>query len=304
MRRRLALLALLIAAPVAAREAPPPDLGTIVLDRADPAVAGTLAGVPARLAVSFDTGLYVSAATAARLPLDWRKGEAENVGRVRIEHREAVGEAAIGGVIAPMLMQTQDAPCCDGHDGAISVEDIPWSTVRIGNGRGTAERRFAMVRDSQSGLSVPWRVGGHVIHIVLAPNVPETVATASAAAILADAYGGRLDNASRQVVVAYGVARTVRDMRFARPIDPLGFALDRIAVRIADYAGDTSLLAAQAPLPAAGAGEIEVRHKPLPPQERWPAITIGRDLLDRCPALAFYRYGADRGPEIGLLCGG
>jgi hypothetical protein len=209
---------------------------------------------------------------------------------------------AIAGTTAPMLMQTQDQPCCAGHDGAISAAALPWSTVRVGDARGMAERLYPLESDRQSGLSVPWNLDGRIIHIVLSPDAAETVVTASAAAILAQAYGGHLENAAREVVVAYGVARTVREMNFDRPIDPLGFRLDRIAVRIGDFAGDSSL--PEPPSPEGQRDEITVRHKPLPPQFRWPAITIGRDLLGRCPGIAFYRGGEGGMASIGLACRG
>ena len=297
----LVMIAALLAAPLdARRDAAPPDFGVITLDRADPAVAATVAGVPVRLAVTLNIGLYLTAATAVRLPLAWRKGEPEQVGRVRIAHREAAGETEIGGAAAAVLMQTQDEPCCEGHDGAISAAELPWSTVLIGDAGGPAERRFPLENDERSGLSVPWMIGGGVVHLVLAPDVAETVVTASAAALIAETNGGHLKDAARDVVVAYGVARTMRDMALDRPIDPLGFRLDHLAVRVGDFVGDTSL---PDPIAANGADdEIIVRHKRLPPQFRWPAITIGRDVLGRCPGIAFYRGGNGAAPSIGLSC--
>lgn len=297
-----ALLIAFAAAPAVARHAPPPDLGAITLDRADPVVDATIAGVPARLAVTFDLGLYLTAQTAARVPGDWVRGAHEQVGRVRIDHREATGDVVIAGVSAPMLLQTQDQPCCAGRDGAIAVTALPWSTVRIGDDGGRAERRYPLGIDDRSGLSVAWQVGGHTIHIVLDPAAPETVATAAAASLLARTYGGHLENAVRDVAVAYGVSRSVREMRLDTPADPLGFRIDRIAVRIGDFAGDTTLPAP--PPEAVRPDDITVRHKPLPPQFGWAAITIGRDLLDRCPGLTFHRIGAGGGPEIALACDG
>ena len=145
-------------------------------------------------------------------------------------------------------------------------------------------------------------VGGRVVHLLLAPDAPETVATASAAALIAETNGGHLEHAARDVVVAYGVTRTVRDMTLDRPIAPLGFRLDHVAVRIGDFAGDTSL---PEPIATPGADdEITVRHRRLPPQFRWPAITIGRDLLGRCPGIAFHRGGEGAAPSIGLSCTG
>jgi hypothetical protein len=102
----------------------------------------------------------------------------------------------------------------------------------------------------------------------------------------------------RSLPVIYGVERPVRDMAFGSPVPLLSFTLSRIAVRVADFAGDTRLVsdidaAADHPDPDA----ITVKHRPMPPQQRWPAILIGRDLLGRCPAITLYREGA-----VGLSC--
>jgi hypothetical protein len=303
MRLRLAvpllpiLVFALLAGPAAARRKPPPraDLGTITLDRTDPTVPAEVAGTPMYLAVTLNDGLYLDGQVAGRLALDWKKGDLEYVGRVEVQHREAAGPVVISTIGAPMLIQTQDEPCCGGHEGAISATQLPWSVVRIGQAR-TAERLFPAESDLTSGLSIPWLIGRQTIRIVLAPGTPETVATASAAAILADAYGGHLHNEVRRVPVAYGIKRSVRDMSFDRPIDPLGLTLDRVAVRIGDYAGDTSL--PEPPETPVGKDEIVVKHKRLPPQFRWAAITIGDDVLRRCSQISVYR---DQG-RIGLAC--
>ncbi len=291
--RALILAALLLAAPVGARRPPPPpDLGTVTLDRADPVIEATVAGVPARLAVTLDDGAYLSTAFARRVPLSWQPGGHEEVGRVKVPFRRAAGEVAIGGVVTPMRLDVPDAPCCAGHDGAIGAVDLPWSVVRIGQGGTRPERRWPAETDDQSGLSIPWAVGRDTIHILLAPDAPETVATASAAAILARAYGGRFEGQARDARLAFGVSREVRDMVFERPADPLGFHLPRIAVRLADFEGEHRL-----PQEKAGEG-ILVRHAPPPAQHGWPAITIGRDWLGRCPVISVYR---DEG-LIGLVC--
>jgi hypothetical protein len=290
------VLPLLLVTPATARQPHGADIGEVGLSRSDPAIDAVVAGVPVRLAVTLDEGVNLSRALADRLPVAWQPGSKEYVGRVLIKHREAAGEVTVSGTTAPMTLQTQDAPCCGAHEGAIGVTELPWPTVRIGTAGADGERLYPSTRAAESGLSIPWRVGHDTIHVVLSLDTPETVATASAAAILSKAYGGRLGNEVRQLPVAYGISRSVRDMALGQPASLIGFPLTRIAVRIGDYAGDTVL--PQPDLPRAeNTGEIVVSHRP-PPQFRWAAITVGRDLLDRCAQISVYR---DK-KQIGLVC--
>jgi hypothetical protein len=280
------LLALLL---VAAAPAPVPD--AVTLDRAAPVVDATVAGVPARLAVTLDTGVYLAPALAARVPLAWGPGRYEEVGRVRVRFRQATGAVAIAGVDRTVRLQTRDAPCCAGQDGEIGVMDLPWSVVRIGQGPAGAETRYPAEVDAQSGLSLPWKVRGTVIHVILAPDQAETVATAAAAAVLAKAYGGQFAGPGRELALAYGVPRAVRDIAFARPPVLLGASLDRIAVRLGDFGGGAAL-------PEEPAGEGIVVRRKVRAQQGWPAITVGRDRLARCPVITVHR---DAG-TIGLAC--
>lgn len=290
--RPILLAALFLAMPSAARRPPPPDLGAITLDRTDPTIAASIAGTPARLAVTLDTGVYLAPPFASHVPLDFRPAGYEEIGRVRLPYRQAAGEVEIAGATTPMAIAVHEGPCCRGHDGAIGAADLPWSVVRIGTGGRTPEQRFPAESDDRSGLNIPWRVGRSTLHVVLAPDAPETLATASAAAILAKAYGGHFEGQGRQAVVAFGITRTVRDMVLGRPAPLLGFELKRVAVRLADFEGQGRLPQEQ------HKDGILVRHAPPAAQHGWPAITIGRDLLGRCPVISVYR---DEG-AIGLVC--
>jgi hypothetical protein len=269
----------------------PPDLGTVTLDRAAPVVEATVAGVPARLAVTLDEGVYLSSPFAERVPLTWGPGGYEEVGRVRVRFRQATGAVTVQGVARSMPIRTQDAPCCAGQDGAIGATQLPWSVVRIGQGGQGPERRYTAEVDVQSGLSIPWKVRGTLIHVLLAPGQAETVATAAAAAVLAKAYGGQFVGQGRDAILAFGVTRKVRDMALSRPATLLGSPLDRIAVRLADFGGG-------ARLPQEPAGEGIMVQRKVPAQRGWAAITVGRDRLGRCPSITVYR---DDG-AIGLVC--
>jgi hypothetical protein len=295
IRYRL-LLAALIAAPAVGRAPPPPpDLGPIALDRADPVVDVTIAGTPARLAVSLDTRdtIELALAFSARPDLQWQADTHEEVGRVIVQTRMAGALVTIGGVAGPTKLTTHDRPCCAGHDGELGPLHLPWSTVRLGTSN-LPERRWPAQFEEQSGLFIPWQTPAGTIRLILSPHADQTIATASAAAILAKLYGGHFTGEGREAPIAFGISRQVRDLVLDRPAAMLGFAVSRIAVRYADFAGGRTL-----PEDAPDEG-ITVRHRGPRSQHDWPAIAIGRDLLDRCPAIAVYRAG----PEIGLSCGG
>jgi hypothetical protein len=289
-------LAALAGAAAARRAEPPPDLGTLTLDRADPAIDATVAGVPARLAVALDTRDTVELAPAfAGRPADlvWQEDSSEEVGRVRVNTRMAGGEVSVGGLVAPMKLTTHDRPCCGGHDGEVSPLRLPWSTVRIGTSA-LPERRWPAAFDDVSGLTIPWKTPAGTIRLILSPTSPQTIATASAGAILAKLQGGHFEGEGRRAVVAFAIERQVRDLLFDRPATLLGFTLSRVAVRYADFAGGRAL-----PEDAPDGG-IQVKRRGPSPQHEWAAITIGRDLLDACPAISVYRAG----PTVGLSCGG
>jgi hypothetical protein len=290
------VIALLVAAPAVGRAPqPPPDLGTVTLDRSDPVVDATIAGSPAKLSVALDTRdtIELAPSFSARPDLQWQADAHEEVGRVIVQTRMAGARVTIGGVAGPTKLTTHDRPCCAGQDGELGPMHLPWSTVRIGTSR-LPERRWPAQFEEQSGLFIPWQTPAGTIRLILSPHASETIATASAAAIVATLYGGHFTGEGRDAPIAFGISRQVRDLVLDRPAAMLGFTVKRIAVRYADFAGGRTL-----PGDAPDEG-ITVRHSGPRSQHDWSAIVIGRDLLDRCPSIAVFRAG----PEIGLSCAG
>jgi hypothetical protein len=273
---------------------PPPDLGTLTLDRADPVVEARIDGIAVRLGVALNAAdtLEVGPETAVRFPSGWWRGTPQDIGRVRLPSRERAAAVESGGATMPLTVSTHDLPCCDGHDGSVSPMLLPWSVVRLGTvPAGLVERRWPVKTGDVAGPFVPMETGAGRIQVLINPRATTTVATAAAGAMLAETYGAHFEGEARDMPIALGVMRPVRDLVFDRPVPVLGFSVRRLAVRYADFAGNSTL-------PQDQGDEIVVRKRGPRPQYGWPAVIVGADLLDACPAIATYRAG----PELGLAC--
>jgi hypothetical protein len=149
-----------------------------------------------------------------------------------------------------------------------------------------------------SAMSGQVDVGGQPLRIRFAPYLAMSVATAAAAAQLAEGLGGRLDDTTGTAEIAFGLTRPVRGMVLARPLArPLAIgplSLGRVAVRTADV-GSIAGLPTTADAPA-DPDEIVVvaRGKRAPG-----SMTLGADYLRRCSSIVFDKPRR----EIRLTCG-
>jgi hypothetical protein len=282
--RWLALLAASLAAGGAASRALPPPTGELRLDIADPVVTVTIAGVPLRLRV--DLGQHdvveLNRAAVARLPLPFSPGPTDAVGRVDVPSVVADASFTMNGrPVAVTLASHGD--CCAGVDGAIGPAALPYALVRFvrEGGTGGEARTFAMSMDASYGLHTREALGRETLRLGFSLTRGETLATAAAGAILAQAQGGRFEGGYAPVSIAFGIERPARVIVLLRSVTLAGFRFDRIRTRTADYGGRRAL-----PREAVEGGEIVVSRR-MPAQREWPAITIGRDRLDRCAEIAF-----------------
>lgn len=290
------LLATTPAAPARTRAAPP--MGELVLDLGDPAVTATIAGIRLRLVVSLDTRdvIELDPRAAARLPLTWAAGGEIEVGRVLLPGRQARAEAEIGGRRVTLVVATHDRAWCAGADGEIGPELLPYARVRFvrrgGAGLAAAPaalepRRLRALVSPRAGLVAIEGRGANAIAIKFAPGHDETVATASAAAIVAARAGAAWAGPARPLPLALGVVRPVRPLRLAAPATIAGFKIATLLVRIADFRGGRELPGD----PPAGA-DLVVTARNRPSQHDWPAVSLGRDVLDPCAEIAVVRVPA------------
>jgi hypothetical protein len=307
---RICLALLLAATPASAAKKPPPlpPLPPLVLDAAAPIVTVTIDGQPLRLRVDSGTSRHVeiNASAAKRLdlanparlvggrPVDLGR-TATSVGKVTV--RAVTSDELVGyqGRVLPLALAWSDRDPVTGADGQIGPWLLPHDSIRIVRRSVTATDRttsLPMRLSSGRGLLSEVPVGRDSIDVLVSPGADETIATAAAASILAAPYGGELRGKPREAVIAQGVVRPVRDVVFARPVDIAGIRFTRVAARVFDWSGKTSIPDADiGPDEAVVAGRAGA-------QSEWPKLAIGNDHLAACAEVAWTRVP----PTIDLVC--
>lgn len=142
-------------------------------------------------------------------------------------------------------------------------------------------------------------IGGYFTHLTLGEEqVPafftfarrETMATAAAGALLADAFYGRLIGDSRRLHIEFGIERPVRPLDFATPAMLGDLPLANVVVRTQDTGS-----IAEIPDGERDPNEIVVAGSKDKPLKR---LWVGTDTLDLCSSLIFDRETA----QIRLSC--
>jgi len=304
---RFALLLLVAAPALAARNPLPPPLPPLVLDAAAPIVTVTIDGQPLRLRVDGGATRHVelNASAARRLGLDLpdrlvggqpvdRGRSIVEVGKVSVKGVTSAEIVGYAGRLVPMTMAWQ-AGTADKRinpdfiadaDGVIGPWLLPHDNVRF-------VRRPVAASDRETVLPLRWSsgrgmlgrlaVGDDDADIVITPMAATSIATAAAAAMLAGPYGGQLQGPARDVPVAHGVVRPVRDVVFAKPVDVAGVRLTRVAARVFDWSGKT-----QIPDADIGPDEAVVAGR-AGAQREWAKLAIGNDHLATCAEIGWTR---------------
>jgi len=263
---------------------PPVPSGDLVLDMANPVIAVEIDKVPMRLRVDLDRedSIELNPASAARLPVKWEEGAEMDVGRVRLANRVAGVSLEVDRRIVPAEVSQHGRDCCQNVDGVIGPDLLPFATVRWRNAAATdptASRTLPLDADENEGLSAVTEVGR--VRVRFALGMSETIGTAAAGAALARLWGGHWGGPEQRVTLVFGVKRPARPMIFTHPGTVAGFPIDRLLVRLSDFAGDAKL-----PADRAQAGEVVVAHH-LERQHAWPAVTLGSDRLSRCAEIVY-----------------
>jgi hypothetical protein len=205
-----------------------------------------------------------------------------DVGRVRLRSRIAPVMLQIDGRELPSQVSEHGRDCCTGTDGAIGPNLLPFATVRWrrdGAPAPTDSRTLPLTDNPMFGLSAP--AGIDQLRLRFALTQPESVGTAAAGAILAQAYSGHWRGESGRVTLAFGISRPARTIAFTRAPQIAGFGFEHLLLRISDFAGDERL-----PTDPIDPADIVVTHH-LDHQRAWPAITLGMDRLGRCAEIAY-----------------
>ena len=146
---------------------------------------------------------------------------------------------------------------------------------------GEREITLPLVEHKRAGFYTRFQVGEKYIPTFISFARPETMANASAGAILAQAFGARMEGESREMHIELGIHRPVRDL-----VVPEGLMLGELPVKdIVVRSQDTGSTAA-IPDEESDPNEIVVTGGKM---EIAPRLWIGTASLEKCSTLRFDR---------------
>lgn len=280
MRSFAAAIALLIAGPAGAADLTLDAASNFLID-------ATVNGRPVRLRVdpAGSEHVILNPDAARRLGLRGSLiGSQARIGPVRLRGSSNRVRLAIGAWSEGHRLLWMDRPIVAGADGLISPASLPFERVVFAlapprPGEMTIELPMRMV--PRFGLSHTLTVAGRPVALQLSLAEPETIATAAAGAILAEAHGGGWSGEAREAPIRFGVLRPVRAMTLARPAAVGHLAFDRLLVRTGDNRGALDLPGE----PDADPGEVVVTGASR--QRAWFMLTLGRDRLGACSSIVW-----------------
>lgn len=273
--------------------AAPPPQERVVGD--DATIAVTIDGAAGRLMVEPGAPAMpmIDAAFAARAGLKpGMIGVGYRIGPVTVNGASAVARIDYGGGPQKRRVIWTERPYATGADGAIGPGGLPDAVVRFVLRPPVAgERAVALPMIDGGGLFGGRRghfasviVNGEVLRIRFDLRHARTMASAGAAASLAEVFGGTLAGDTAMTEIAFGVERPVRRMRLARPLAVGPLSIATIDVRTADFGSAASIADADAPPP--DPDEILVTAKGKRDRGR-DVLTLGTDALATCSSIVF-----------------
>lgn len=272
---------------------PRPPTGELLLDMAEPVITLDIGRVKLRLRVGLEQKrlIELNPDAAERLRADppyrafaFEPGFEAQVGRETLKGIQTAVPVTINDRKLIVQVASHGRDCCAGVDGEIGMGLLPYATihfVRTGAGDPGRSADFLIDDDSEHGPQATLSVGSTSMFVQFSLDRPDSVATASAGAILARAHRGRLESTGGPVVAAFGIERATAMLSFPRPVDVAGFRFGKLPVRIADFAGRFDF-----PADPTEPGDIVIRKK-TDQQAAWPVVMIGRDRMDRCSEALF-----------------
>ncbi|HEX9932500.1 MAG TPA: aspartyl protease family protein [Allosphingosinicella sp.] len=209
------------------------------------------------------------------------------LGPLLAQGRFGLGRVRIAGSSSAKVFAWFDNPVANEVDGLISPAELPYAniTFRLADER-PRERSYALAGQYAplSGFTVPLAVRGHVVNVKLSVTEPNSIATAAAAAVIAQTHRGGWTGEVRRHHIALDVMRPVRPLALERALGVQGMRVSSFLVRIRDHGGDMRLPADVATDP----DEIVVTAPGQTQPVRF-LLVLGRDRLASCSSLVWQR---------------
>lgn len=276
---------------VASNFPPPAAAADLVLDTGTgPYVEARLNGVTLRLKVQLDheAAISLNPAAAARAGLGRGQGKSiMKIGPMTLTGRFANAELTIDGTKVPAQLNWYNRDAASDADGTISPILLPFDAVRLETGqlRGPARTlSFATRVDKNHGIFVPVAVGGQAIAVRFSLVRQRSTSPAAAAAVLAQRFGGTIEESSLLEEIGFGVKRPVRQLRLSEPFTVGPLPIPALWVRVTDFRGDHQL----PPTRPADNGVILVEGAPKSQKSLY-RITLGSDVLNGCVAATYQK---------------
>lgn len=216
-------------------------------------------------------------------------GAKVNVGPTAITGRTAVLTYDVGGLSGKKRAVAFARAIAPDHDGTIGPEAFPQQRVVYRLRQASQGERIVslpMADDGFAGTGTMIRIAGENLFVKWALHRRATIATAGAAADIAEANNGRLEGEAWRELIAFDVKRPVRQMKLNDPLIIGPVSLNALLARTADY-GSTSGIAEAEAETNADASEIFVRGKGKSSGQTRRVLEIGSDAMQHCSSLTF-----------------
>lgn len=246
-------------------------------------------GFPLRLKVDPGSAGYIilnpAAAQAAGLKGSL-VGSKAPIGPVVLNGKSNRVRLTVGGSTTRRRAVWVDRDATKDADGLISPAALPFDHVTLELSEPSADQSLfvlPMRYDDGRGLFFPFQAGEDEITIRFSTVQPLSMATASAAALIAASHGSSWSGEPRSEHIRFGVERPVRPMSLSRALELNGFVIDRFLVRTSDNRGQHEL-PADAPVDS---DEIVVTAGAQDKQARNLLLTLGLDRMNACSSITY-----------------
>ncbi|NML07282.1 hypothetical protein [Sphingomonas sp. G-3-2-10] len=248
-------------------------------------------GVPARLRI--DPGApsmpVINPGLAARIGLNGSLiGTRVAIGPIRLSGKSSISTLDLAGS-GPFKRRATwfEANWADDVDGAIGPGGMPADVVRFDlRAPQPGERTVSLpLLDMRwAGMGVRVMVGDRPVTIRFSLDRAESLATASAGAVIAANHRGSFDRPAETRIVYLGVQRPVRHLALASPLTIGPLSITGLFVRTGDFGSAASI--PDGPQPEPDPDEIVVTGGKKAKKSDL-GLVIGRDHLDRCSSILF-----------------